>query len=441
MRTLSTLAAVVTLAAGCLSPWSTAAAAASPQFPYKARVTAEDVYVRSGPGQNYYPTDKLAEGDTVEVYRHDPGGWYAVRPPDGSFAWVSARYLSPGEANLAVVNAENVAARLGSRFSDIRDVIQVRLKKGEVVEVLGAETDREGIKRWYKIAPPSGEFRWISGRYLEPVDVGDDRLAAKSAEDAAASEEVTSSVGDASGASGVADVAQALLEGVDHLDGAPVAAVVPDVAAVARAARPRELNAEEYEAALERLDLELSGMVAEEPSVWAFDRLQREAAELAAQAQTAVERGRSRVLVEKIERFVQLGRRYKRLAALKQGVDQWRNDWSAGDVGPLPESPSLGQTRPISSAKASPYPSATTGRFDGIGKLTQVATTKVGAPRFVLLDDQGKPNCYITPAPGVNLRYYLGHRVGVNGTAGYIPEQRARHVTASHIQPLDTRLR
>jgi len=58
---------------------------AEPQFPYKAAVTADDVNVRSGPGQNYYPTETLRRGQVVEGYRHDPGGWRAIRPTDGSF--------------------------------------------------------------------------------------------------------------------------------------------------------------------------------------------------------------------------------------------------------------------------------------------------------------------------------------------------------------------
>ena len=105
-------------------------------FPYKAYVTADDVYVRSGPGENYYPTDKLKAGAEVEVYRHDPGGWFAIRPPKDSFSWVSSRHLQLDGNNLATVTDERVAARVGSRMSDARDVIQVRLHKGEVVEVL-----------------------------------------------------------------------------------------------------------------------------------------------------------------------------------------------------------------------------------------------------------------------------------------------------------------
>ena len=45
--------------------------------------------------------------------------------------------------------------------------------------------------------------------------------------------------------------------------------------------------------------------------------------------------------------------------------------------------------------------------------------------------------CYVTAAPGVNLRNYLGREVGVVGSRGYIPEQHAAHIVARHIAPLD----
>ena len=90
-------------------------AAAEQTFPYTAYVTADDVYIRSGPGENYYVTDKLKVGTAVEVYRHDPGGWYAIRPPKDSFSWVSSRHLSLEGNNLATVTDERVASRVGSR--------------------------------------------------------------------------------------------------------------------------------------------------------------------------------------------------------------------------------------------------------------------------------------------------------------------------------------
>ena len=139
-------------------------------MPYKAYVVSDGAYVRSGPGKNYYPTMKLPLGAEVEVYRHDPGGWYAIKPPEESFAWVAARYVEASEDGLGTIAGEQVAARVGSGFSDIRDVIQVRLHEGEVVEILGEKqfTGTSEAGRWYRIAPPAGEFRWIFGRMVDP---------------------------------------------------------------------------------------------------------------------------------------------------------------------------------------------------------------------------------------------------------------------------------
>ena len=139
------------------------------QTPYTAYVVSDGVYVRSGPGKNYYPTMKLPLGAEVEVYRHDPGGWYAIRPPKESFTWVAARFVEVGEDGLGTITGEQVAARVGSTFSDIRDVIQVRMYEGEVVEILGEKqfTGQSEAGKWYRIAPPSGEFRWVFGRLVD----------------------------------------------------------------------------------------------------------------------------------------------------------------------------------------------------------------------------------------------------------------------------------
>ena len=112
-----------------------AGAARGLDFPYTAYVNSTDVYVRSGPGRDYYPTDKLQKGERVEVYRHDPGGWLAIRPPRGIVSWVSSRHLDSLDDELAVVNSKRVVARVGSVFSDVRDVIQVRLERDEKVEL------------------------------------------------------------------------------------------------------------------------------------------------------------------------------------------------------------------------------------------------------------------------------------------------------------------
>lgn len=150
---------------GVLMP---AAARGEVAFPYTAYVVADDAYVRSGPGSQYYPTEQLPFGTPVEVYRHDPGGWYAVRPTAEAFSWVSSRYVKVETDTQGVIVADRVVARVGSAFSDVRDVIQIYLDRGETIELLGAKQFGSGdaAQIWYRIAPPAGEFRWIAGQHV-----------------------------------------------------------------------------------------------------------------------------------------------------------------------------------------------------------------------------------------------------------------------------------
>jgi len=148
----------------CCLLFAWVAPAAAGQFPYRGVINADDVYVRSGPGQDYYPTEKLKKGEIVEVYRHDPGGWYAVRPPASSFSWVSAKYVRETGDGLLEVTMDGVVARVGSTLNQARDVWQVKLRKGELLEMLDPGPGESGA--WYRVAPPSGEFRWVYGRYV-----------------------------------------------------------------------------------------------------------------------------------------------------------------------------------------------------------------------------------------------------------------------------------
>jgi len=387
-------------------------------FPYKGFINTDDVYVRSGPGQSYYPTAKLKKGQQVEVYRHDPGGWYAVKPPEGSFAWVARRFLKAGVDNLAVVTEDRVAARVGSRFSNIKDVIQVRLHQGEVVEVLESkrfENDPQGAT-WYKIAPPSGEFRWVFGKYVQRQSPHDGVRTTSGDEPSAPAEIVP---------------AEPRRSTPDDMP-PPVTVRQPDAGAwnSTPAAEPdyppatsRGMTPEQFQAELEEIDMELSVMVIEEPTVWDFGEMHYRAESLLNQAETALERGRARVLLNKIARFGDIKRRYDRIASLRKKTER-SNRWlaSLGSTGREP-----GRTTPGD------------GRYDGVGELTRVVSPKLGAPRYALVGEDGGVQYYVTPAPGVNLRHYVGRRVGVNGTRGYMPEQHAHHIMAKHVRVLEDR--
>jgi len=438
-------------------------------FPYKAWIMANDVYVRSGPGQTYYPTDKLQEGDEVEVYRHDPGGWYAIRPPEGSFTWVSGKFLTQGGNNLAVVTEDGVAARVGSRFSDIRDVIQVRLHKGEVVELLDVKEVGTGPDRqtWYKIAPPSGEFRWVFGKYVDPdyrpsgvrttraaaakgtVPFSSTRKSGQSPARAVSYEDEEISPGAERGGelppldpspreSGRFDEPGAADHETEAAGSDPAEAYDSRYEPEVR----RKLTPEEYRNELGRLDLELSTMVVEEPTVWAFDDLRLAAEGLERQAQTAVERGLVKVLLRKIGRFERIKDHYATLSSFRREVDLVSSRKGVRPPrlkGSDPFSDAAAASPPASGTSSSPgLPAAAGGGFDGVGRLTPVVSQKLDAPRYALVGEDGEVACYVTPSAGVPLGHYVGQRVGVNGTRGYIPEQRAYHIMAQHVTVLQS---
>ena len=435
-------------------------AGAGESFPYTGYINASDVYLRSGPGENYYPVSKFDRGEAVEIYRHDPGGWYAIRPTPDCFSWVSAEFLEPQEGNLAVVTGDRVVARVGSAFSDVRDVIQVRLERGETVEVIEAKRFNSGpaAQTWYKIAPPAGEFRWISGKFIdrelpsekprrpspennllvarhagggdgEPTpadnraddddsgdDADDDRWwegdAAEEGADAP-SDEDDYPVRNAIHHSDADDESSA---GADEPDPLQTVAAEEDIEVDDRELSSKELAAE--------LDLELSARAAKEPDEWRFADLKRRAEAALARAETATDRGRIRRVLKKIENFSQLQRRYEAAMSGREDADR----------------PRVRPSGIANSAANSAFFGGGQPRFDGVGRLTQVLSRNPGDPQFALLNPQGQVAYYVSPSPGVNLRRFLNQEVGINGALGYLPEQRTRHVTAQRVTSVDDRL-
>jgi len=367
------------------------------EFPYVAYLNTADVYVRSGPGRDYYPTDKLQKGEKVEVYRHDPGGWLAIRPPRQSFSWVSSRHLDPVDDRIAVVNSVRVVARVGSTFSDVRDVIQVRLEKGEQVELLGMPANDSP---WCKIAPPAGEFRWVFSKFVDselPADLARDER-------------------EAAGESDFADDEARPRDGVRLASGAEKNEREPRIAT--RQAPRADITKESgRQRELDRIDLELSAMVVEEISTWSFGPLNDRANALLEQAQTPAERGRARQLVDKLARFEDIKKRH----------DAIRNPQQAAPGG-------LAATNIAPRTVVDP-------RFDGVGRLAPVVSQRPGAPQFALIDASNTVVSFITPAPGVNLRPYVDKQVGVNGQRGYRTDLQREHINVQRVTLVDVQRR
>ena len=417
----------------------------------------------SGPGENYYPTDTLAQGDVVEVYRENSNGWLGIRPPEDSFSWVFARHVKRLDNGLAEVEKDDVPSRIGSRVSDQRNAVQIRLKKGEVVEIIG-EQSIDG-ETWYKIAPPAGEFRWIQSQHFAQPDQAP-RTEPSTDEPQPAEQSlppiVTVAATTESAAPGATPVVQATesqpAAQQQEWRAAPADAMSTDVAtpplatdsaeskpptpasdtAAATTSQPSPANApsppptaplgDELARRLIGVELQLSRIVAEPPATWQIDPLAREVEQLLAQAKTADERNAVQSTLAKIDRFAAIGRRYR--GAPTSTV--------AAPAGQLPITP-IGQA-PIAPIPDAGHLTPDTSNYDAVGILRPVVSKRTGAPQFALLNERGQVVSFVTPSPDVNLQPYVGHRIGVTGSRGYIPEFQRAHVTAGRVAPLGERL-
>lgn len=133
-------------------------------FPYTAYVDNSGTTVLSGPGHKYYATDRLEWGTRVEVFSHQ-GRWAAISPPAESFSWVPVKAVEATDRPQVVRVVAAVRTRVGSKLSDRHNAALVRLRPGDLLEVLGRQPLDESPGTdpldWYKVVPPAGEYRWV----------------------------------------------------------------------------------------------------------------------------------------------------------------------------------------------------------------------------------------------------------------------------------------
>ncbi len=156
--------------------------AAAEDYPYTAYVLADETMVRSGPSTRHYMTHRLFAGDEVQVYRREATGWLAIRPPEGSYSWIPADVTEETNDRGVFRVLTEIAAMIGSPDTSVKthDSYQVKLRPGELVEVVGEVTHKtaNGDEVWFKISPPAGEFRWIHIREVSKSPPREQDLAA-----------------------------------------------------------------------------------------------------------------------------------------------------------------------------------------------------------------------------------------------------------------------
>ena len=163
-------------------------------------------------------------------------------------------------------------------------------------------------------------------------------------------------------------------------------------------------------------------MVVEEPTVWSFDDLDRRAEAALDHAQNAVQRGKARLLLDRIAKFEDIKRRADTIQQVESRTD--RKNGQLVNVADTRATIGMAQVEP-------------TDRFDTSGRLINVVSQRPNAPPYAIVNSDRVVLAFVTPAPGVNLRPFIGKQVGVSGQRGFIPELNKPHVTAQRINPLD----
>jgi uncharacterized protein YraI len=444
-----------------------AAAAHAADFPYDAYISTDQTQIIAGPGHRYYATDRLTRGAKVEIYREDASGWLAIRPPEGSFSWVPAEFVERLEdENLGRVK-ESTGAWIGTSIEHVSEhQQQVTLKPGEVVQILSEKSlAARGTERtWLKIAPPAGEFRWVHLRdvsrqkpeepkreELRPEDPNAQQVAAEPAPAAAApvtTEEKPSRV------DRLVEPAQfpTAIKGAesqslspdgfvprkrrtdDQVTPVPFAPARPQVtspsarptfdagtriasATPARVAVPAgNLSSEEIARQLDQIEVDLSLMIAQDRSQWNLAGLKRRAESLVEGGADPASRGRARLVLDKIKQF-----------------DEAFDARSLSSQAPKTPAQSL----PASTSSISDP------RYDAQGWLKPVISRKSDKPAapYAVVDSEGKPVCFISPSPGLNLNRYLNKQVGLYGRRGFLEELKKPHLMAERIVEIDSHLR
>ena len=133
------------------------------RYSFSGVINSSAVFVRSGAGENFYPTMKLDKGAAVTVVgiRFD---WLKITPPDGSFAYVAKAFVEQrGDGSVGRLSKGDVRVRAGSNLNDMKTIVLTTLDEGTDVTILGEKDE------YYKIVPPPGTFYYVNKQFVDPV--------------------------------------------------------------------------------------------------------------------------------------------------------------------------------------------------------------------------------------------------------------------------------
>jgi hypothetical protein len=161
-------------------------------------------------------------------------------------------------------------------------------------------------------------------------------------------------------------------------------------------------------------------MVTLDAGQWDFTALRKRAESLLKQRRDALSRGRLRSVLGRIRRLDDIRRRYDAITAAQQDTD--RRNASLDERAAVIDG--VSRNRKIDH------------RFDASGRLIALKDPHDGQPPFALVDGKNNVVSYVTPAPGVNLRGYVGQTIGVHGLRSQLPGSSGQQVVVKHVRVL-----
>lgn len=408
------------------------------KFPYAAQIDIAEEYVRSGPGQKFYPTSKLRRGDRVSVHRHDPGGWVMIAPPEGSFSWIQADYVRRKPPQSGILAENHVIVRVGSQFNDERDWYQLELSKGDLVEILGEktfDTDRGPVKM-YKIKPPANEYRWILGRAIVPADLPV-RQPIRDGDVAGNPPPKNKSPIDANGADPFAEGP------VSEVDLAEKPADRKSVSAdPVRQTGPKASELEQMRSGLAAVDEEFRLMIKEEPTAWNLAKVEQQYHDLKTVSDLPAYQTQLKLRLDAVARYARIKQEYDEFQRVTTETRQRDAQLLSLRNGSLTQPPATepatppAATTPPATARPGPNLPKT---FDGAGVIQRAAANGRVGPVYALVAPGGRFLAYLQPAPGVDLNPYLGQAMGVIGQRSYRQELNAELIVVRSLTPVKLR--
>jgi len=407
--------------------------------PYTAGIRTEEATVYSGPGYEFYPVLQLQAGDKVEIY-YEQGEWCAIRPPIGSFSWVSAKYVLVTTGNIGTVLAEGLASRIGSDYSDDCDTVQVTLKKGESVLILERREmpENHASPVWLKITPPSGEFRWIHksafGVYAETglspttdgTRGGGGRLPAYAPVQQVRYDVMVSEIPE--------------LPKVTESTQSPA---LPKVASAHPFPTTRHATpsmSDPFQRAFDELQREAHVVMTRPTDDEVFALLVHRAEELHQIAPTDHDLEKTYHLLESLRRtrFVRRELPQRRPATMNPQTTPLLPKPTATSATRQQQSVVSAYTQTSMQSGSLPLRAGVNvGGHDIVGRLGEFDPLPKGHPPYAVVDERGQIICLISPSAHLDLSSFVGQFVGINGILSYYEKPgspRSRHLTAQNIR-------